>query len=77
MTYYCFGWNGSSVSEESRSSGFAPTFPAGLFVCFTAIRHFAVYIVCSVPQGTVLGPRLFIFYTADLADEVEQGVLIL
>jgi len=23
-----FGWNGSSVSEESRSSGFAPTFPA-------------------------------------------------
>ena len=28
----------------------------------------AVYIVCSVPQRSVLGPRLFIFHTADLAD---------
>ena len=33
----------------------------------------AVYIVRSaVPQGSVLGPRLIIFYMADLADEVKQ-----
>jgi len=33
---------------------------------------YAVYIVCSVSQGSVLGPSLFIFYMADLADEVQE-----
>jgi len=34
-----------------------------------------VHLVCSVAQGSVLGPRMFVEYTADLADLV-AGCLV-
>ena len=40
--------------------------------CTAVPRSSTVYIVCSVPQRSVLGLRLFIIYTADLEDVAER-----
>jgi len=38
---------------------------------------YIVHILCSVPQESVLGPRMFILYSADIVDIAEKhGVTI-
>jgi len=48
------------------------TSSAAQYVCRSAVRSLVVQLLCGVLQGTVLGPILFILYTADLVALVHK-----
>ena len=53
-------WFGSYLSDRSFQ------------VLYGGSVSSSVVMLCSVPQGSVLGPRLFILYSADLTDVANE-----
>jgi Reverse transcriptase (RNA-dependent DNA polymerase) len=41
-------------------------------VCLGSVQSSTIQLVCSIPKGSVLGPILFLIYTANLMNLVEQ-----
>ena len=61
----CLAWFTSYLSARSYC------------VVINGVASHVIHVVCSVPQGSVLGPLLFILYMADLADIAAQYNLTL
>ena len=64
----------SSACVTQHSSGSVHICQAGhsVHVVYSDVMSFIVYVMCSVPRRSVLGPLFFILYMADLVDWVAK-----
>jgi hypothetical protein len=65
-----YGINGTSIQWlRSNLTG------RSQYVRRCSVKSFIVRLVCDVPQGSMLGPVLFVLYTADLIHLIERHSL--
>ena len=60
MTYNVFSGTLNLTQSVNRSRTYRVTLGSKMSP--------TVHVICSMPQGSVLGPRMFILYTADHED---------